>query len=83
MRNKIHNRQGVPNVVMLPVNERVLLRQKELARALGVSARSIDNLRARKAIPTIKISSRMVRFDLVAVLTALRRYEIREVGRGT
>jgi hypothetical protein len=57
-----------------------LLNRRELAKALGLSSRSIDNLQARKAIPVIKISSRLCRFDLNRVLSALSRYELKEIG---
>ena len=83
MANKIFNGRQIPNVLvaMAPDSQPGLLRQKELARLLGVSSRTIDNLKFRKAIPVIRISDRCVRFHLGSVLQALRRYEIQEVGR--
>jgi hypothetical protein len=82
MANKTHNGSVIPNVLVVsPDNRPALLRHKELARALNVSARTIDNWKRRKTIPVIKISTRCVRFDLGSVLAALHRYEIQEIGR--
>jgi hypothetical protein len=58
-----------------------LLKRRQLARALSVSARSIDNWQREKKIPFIRISPRCVLFDLANVLLALRRFEVREVTR--
>ena len=58
-----------------------LLKRRELAKALSVSARSIDNWQREKKIPFIRISPRCVLFDLANVLSALKRFEIREAGR--
>jgi hypothetical protein len=58
-----------------------LLRRTELARAIGVSPRSIDNFLARKIIPAVRISRRCIRYSLPAVLTALQRFEVKEAGR--
>jgi predicted DNA-binding transcriptional regulator AlpA len=82
MANKTHNGPLIPNVLVVsPDNQPALLRHKELARALNVSSRTIDNWKRRKTIPIIKISTRCVRFDLGSVLQALRRYEVREIAR--
>ena len=58
-----------------------LLKRRQLARALSVSARSIDNWQRDKRIPFIKVSPRCILFDLASVLAALKRFEIREAGR--
>jgi predicted DNA-binding transcriptional regulator AlpA len=82
MANKTHNSPLIPNVLLLSPNAQpALLKQRELARVLGVSSRTLDNWKRRKTIPAIKISTRCVRFELASVLAALRRYEVREVGR--
>jgi hypothetical protein len=57
-----------------------LLKRHELARALSISPRSVDNLQHRKVIPFIKISPRCVRFSLSSVLAALRKFEVKAVG---
>ena len=60
---------------------RIILRKDELAQALNMSPRSIQNLMRRKLIPFYRLSSRFVRFDLPKVLNALDKFEINEVGR--
>lgn len=52
-----------------------------VARALGVSKRFVQSLVARKAIPVIRLGRRCVRFDLTAVLAAVKKFEIHELGR--
>jgi hypothetical protein len=59
---------------------RLLLKKQELAIALGVSLREIDYWKAQRRIPFIRISARLIRFDLNRVKEALARYEIKEVG---
>lgn len=59
---------------------RHLVSKQELAVALGVSPRTIDNWMAQRRIPFIRLSARLIRFDLARVKTALARYEIKEVG---
>jgi excisionase family DNA binding protein len=63
-----------------PVLGRCLVTKQELALALGVSPRTIDNWMAQRRIPFIRISARLIRFDLNRVKAALARYEIKEVG---
>jgi len=58
-----------------------LVAKKAVARAASLSIRTIDNLQRRKLIPYIKLSARCVRYHLPSVLAALRKFEIREVGR--
>jgi hypothetical protein len=62
-------------------NDAALLNRRQLARALSVSPRSVDNFQKRKIIPCIRISPRCVRFSLRAVLRALEKFEVREAGR--
>jgi excisionase family DNA binding protein len=57
-----------------------LLSKRELAAILGISERTIENWVAQKRIPRLQLSARLQRFSLAKVLTALARYEIREVG---
>ena len=59
---------------------RHLVSKQELAIAFGVSPRTIDNWMAQRRIPFIRISPRLIRFDLNRVKAALARYEIKEVG---
>jgi len=60
------------------LNDPALLKRAELARALSISSRSVDNLQRRKVIPSVRISPRMVRFSLPAVLRALDRFTVKE-----
>jgi len=57
-----------------------LLSKRELARALGVSPRTIENWLAAKKIPQLRLSARLTRFNLARVESALSRYEVKEVG---
>ena len=57
-----------------------LLSKRELAAALNVSERTIDNWLAQKRIPRLRLSARLTRFILANVEAALARYEIKEVG---
>jgi hypothetical protein len=73
----------VPNVLvsLAATDDMALLKRPQLARAINVSPRTIDNFVARKIIPAIRISTRCVRFDLASVLAALRKFEVKETGR--
>jgi excisionase family DNA binding protein len=66
--------QGVPST------PKRLLSKRELAAALNVSERTIDNWLAQKKIPRLRLSNRLTRFNLSKVEAALARYEIKEVG---
>jgi hypothetical protein len=59
---------------------RHFLSKRELAQAVGVSPRTIDNWMARKQIPFIRISARLIKFNLGRVKAALARYEVKEIG---
>jgi excisionase family DNA binding protein len=50
-----------------------------IARKLGVSRRYVQTLVRRKAIPVIRLGYRCVRFDLEAVLRAVKRFEVEEI----
>lgn len=54
---------------------------KIVARRLGVSPRYVQQLARRKVIPVIKLGRRCVRFDLDAVMKAVARFEVQEIGR--
>jgi hypothetical protein len=58
-----------------------LLKREELARALNISPRSVDNFQKAKRIPVIKLTPRCVRFSLPAVLKALEKFQVKEAGR--
>jgi excisionase family DNA binding protein len=59
---------------------RQFLSKQELALVIGVSPRTIDNWIAQKRIPFIRLSARLIKFNLERVKAALARYEIKEVG---
>ena len=60
-----------------------LLSKRELAAALGISERSVVNLKRQRKIPFLRISSRLVRYSLPSVTAALNRFEVKEAGRST
>jgi hypothetical protein len=59
---------------------RHFLSKQELALVIGVCPRTIDNWMAQKRIPFIRLSARLIKFNLERVKAALGRYEIKEVG---
>ncbi len=67
------------NEMQLDESER-LADLKMVARRLGVSPRYVQTLVRRKVIPVIRLGRRCTRFDLDAVLTAVRKFEIQEQG---
>lgn len=58
--------------MMNPPVETLFVKKAEVAKAFGVSARTVDNWVARRMIPYIAVSPRMHLFDLEEVRTALR-----------
>jgi len=63
------------------IGRRHLHSKQEVARAVGVSPRTLDAWMAQKRIPFLRLSARLIRFDLERVTAALGRFEVREVGR--
>ena len=59
---------------------RHLLSKQELALAIGVSPRTLDSWMSQRRIPFLRLSARLIKFNLERVKTALARYEVREVG---
>ena len=80
---KTHNAPPIPNVLvpLCAADDPALLKRPQLARAINVSARTVDNWQKQKRIPYLKLSARCVRFHLPSVLAALRKFEVREAGR--
>jgi hypothetical protein len=58
---------------------RQLVKKHEMAAIAGVSPRTLDTWIRERKVPLLKLSRRCHRFDPVAVMKALRRYEVREV----
>jgi len=54
--------------------------KQEVALAVGVSPRTIDNWMAQKRIPFLRLSARLIKFNLERVKAALARYEVKEAG---
>ena len=81
--NKTHDVASAPNVLVPSSidDDLALLKRPQLARAINVSPRTVDNWQKQKRIPFLKLSARCVRYHLPSVLAALRRFEIREAGR--
>jgi hypothetical protein len=77
-----HNVPPIPNVLvpLSAADNSALLKRPQLARAINVSARTVDNWQKQKRIPYLKLSARCVRYHLPSVLAALRKFEIREAG---
>ena len=74
--------QTKPNSTELGATvHRRLIRKKELATALNVSPRTIDNWVRKKRIPVHRFSPRLLRYDLRKVQIALDKYEVIEAGR--
>ena len=48
--------------------------KSQVARRLGVSQRTIDNLMARRLLPFVKLSPKIIRFPRVEVDNYLRRH---------
>jgi excisionase family DNA binding protein len=61
-------------------NSRKRATKRDVARENNVSIRTVDQWIAERKIPFVKISPRLVRFDLDAVDRALERYTVKEVG---
>ena len=59
---------------------RHFLSKQELALAIGVSPRLIDSWMAERRIPFLRLSARLIKFNLERVKAALARYEVKEVG---
>ena len=72
----------VPNVLpnLTAGDEQGLVNKLAIARLLSVSPRTVDNFIREKKIPAIRISARCIRFHPPSVLTALKRFELKEAG---
>jgi hypothetical protein len=60
-------------------NAPALLKRVQLAKAISVSPRTVDNLQREKKLPFLRLSKRCVRFHLPSVLRALGRFEVKEI----
>jgi hypothetical protein len=76
----VATRSGANNASSWQLVGRHFLSKQELALTVGVCPRTIDNLMAQRKIPFIRLSARLIKFNLERVKDALARYEIKEVG---
>jgi len=59
-----------------------LLTKEQLRAALNLpSTRMIDELVRKRKIPVLRLGHRTIRFDLVKVMTALEKCELKAVGQ--
>ena len=64
---------------MASKSPRQLVSKKEIAARYGISVRSVNNWMRRRIIPYIKMSSRMVRFDVEICDVVLKSHEYRSI----
>jgi hypothetical protein len=78
---KLHTAPAIPNVLvpLSAADDLALLKRPQLARAINVSPRTVDNWQKQKRIPFLKLSARCVRYHLPSVLAALRKFEVKAV----
>jgi hypothetical protein len=78
---KPHKTSPIPNVLvpLSAADDLALLKRPQLARAINVSPRTVDNWQKQKRIPFLKLSARCVRYHLPSVLAALRKFEVKAV----
>ena len=67
----IHSSEQIPAALA----GKILLSGRELASRLGVSLRMVEKWAATGVIPQLSLSPRLKRYELPAVLSALRQYE--------
>lgn len=58
------------------------LNKSEVAEALGLTKRGVEEMMRRRKIPFLKLGHRTVRFDWEAVEKAVARLEYKAVGQG-
>jgi hypothetical protein len=76
-----HNVRSISNVLvpLSATDDLALLKRPQLARAINVSPRTLDNWQRQKRIPFLKLSARCVRYHLPSVLAALKKFEVKAV----
>jgi hypothetical protein len=73
-----HVGQAIVDTAMKRQAERRLMKAQDVANALLVSRRLVENMRRAKIIPAVTISGNRIRFEWEAVLAALRERNITE-----
>jgi hypothetical protein len=66
----------ITNVPATP--KKVLVSGEEVAKALGVQPDVINNLRLKKLIPAVKITKRVVRYNLDLVIKTIMERQLDE-----
>ncbi len=64
-----------------PDDSDTLANVRTVARLLGISPRHVQRLVQRKVIPVIRLGRRCTRFEIEAVMAAIRKYELHQRGR--
>ena len=57
-----------------------LLSRHELALTVGVSLKTVERWTSRRMIPFLRLSPRLIKYDLARVRAALEQCEIKEIG---
>lgn len=70
-----------PKDQVAPDDSDIFANIRTVARLLGISPRHVQRLAQRKVIPVIRLGRRCTRFDIEAVIAAVKKYELRERGR--
>lgn len=71
--NEANDTEAAPAASPVLASDAYLTKQ-QLARRLNVSPRTVDNLIARRAIPFVRLSGKIVRFPRVAVDEHIQRH---------
>lgn len=69
----------VENTTTMITNDKQYLKSRELAELLGVSLRTVANMRRRRQIPYIQFGH-VIRYKRNAVEAALKSFTIEEIG---
>ena len=59
--------------------DQYLLTKQQLAERLGLKVRGVESLVERRKIPALRISGKCVRFSWPRVLSALQKFELKEL----
>lgn len=61
------------------VNAKPLLKKAEVAAELNLTVRGVEDMMRRRKIPFLRMSHKVVRFDLDKVRAALSKFEVQAV----
>jgi hypothetical protein len=80
MKNERMSADHEPEMIVQAADSLTLVTKDVVAKAASVSLRTIENWMGQRRIPYIRLSRRCVRFRITAVLAALGKFEVKEVG---